>query len=126
VSKHVAAQYDIKATLADLLKVTISETDGISFLPELLGKKQPKHEFLYFELFEYGGQQAVRMGDWKAIKRNMVQDKSARWELYDLKSDKSENENTAEKYPSLIQKIDKIAKQSHQHHNTVPKWNFME
>jgi arylsulfatase A-like enzyme len=126
VSNHVAAQYDIKATLADLLKITIPQTDGISFLPELLGKKQPKHEFLYFELFEYGGQQAVRMGDWKAVKRNMVKDKNAQWELYNLKSDIGENDNVAGKNPSLIKKIDNAAKQSHQHHNTVLQWNFME
>ncbi len=126
VSRHVAAQYDIKATLADLLKVTIPQTDGISFLPELVGKKQPQHEFLYFELFEYGGQQAVRMGDWKAIKRNMMKDKNAKWELYNLKSDIGERDNAAEKYPSIIKKMDQAAKQSHQHHNTVPQWNFME
>jgi arylsulfatase A len=126
VSTQVAAQYDIKATLAELLKATIPQTDGISFLPELLGKKQPQHEFLYFELFEYGGQQAVRMGDWKAIKRNMVKDKNAKWELYNLKSDIGEKDNAAEKYPSLIKKMDRLAKQSHQHHNTVHQWNFME
>lgn len=126
VSTHVAAQYDIKATLADLLKVTIPMTDGISFLPELLGKKQPKHEFLYFELFEYGGQQAVRMGDWKAIKRNMVKDKNAMWELYNLKSDIGEDKNVAEKKQKLITKMDAVAKNSHQHHHSVPQWNFME
>jgi len=126
ISSHVAAQYDIKATVADLLKVSIPETDGISFLPELTGKKQSRHEYLYFELYEYGGQQAIRMGDWKAVKRNMTKDKQARWELYDLKADLGENNNQAEKYPAIIKKIDKIAKQSHQHHNKVAEWNFME
>jgi arylsulfatase A-like enzyme len=126
VSTHVAAQYDIKTTLADLLKVTIPKTDGISFLPELFGKKQRKHEFFYFELYEYSGQQAVRMGDWKAVKRNMIKDKTAKWELYDLKTDISENNNLADQYPDIIKKMDALAKQSHQHHNTVPEWNFME
>ena len=126
VSTHVAAQYDIKATLADLLEVSIPQTDGISFLPELLGKKQPKHEYLYFELFEYGGQQAVRMGDWKAIKQNMLKEKNAKWELYNLKKDIGEIDDAAKKYPSLVKRIDNIAKQSHQHHNTVSQWNFME
>ncbi len=126
ISAHVGAQYDIKATLADLLKVSLPETDGISFLPELLGKKQSRHEYLYFELYEYSGQQAVRMGDWKAVKRNMVKDKSAKWELYHLKQDIGEKKNLAEKYPNVILKVDKIAKQSHQQHPTVQHWNFME
>jgi len=43
--------------------------DGISFLPELLGKNQKKHEYLYWEflLHEQGGKMAVRMGNWKAV-----------------------------------------------------------
>lgn len=126
ISTHVAAQYDIKATVADLLKVTIPETDGISFLPELLGRRQTKHEYLYFELYEYSGQQAVRMGNWKAVKRNMLIDKRAKWELYNLKTDIGEKNNLAERYPNVILEVDKIAKQSHQHHPTVQQWNFME
>jgi arylsulfatase A len=126
ISTHVGAHYDIKTTVADLLKVSLQETDGISFLPELMDKKQSRHEYLYFELYEYSGQQAVRMGDWKAVKQNMVKDKSAKWELYNLKRDIGEKNNLAEKYPKVILKVDKIAKQSHQHHSTVQKWNFME
>jgi len=126
ISTHVGAHYDIKATIADLLKVSLPETDGISFLPTLLDKKQSRHEYMYFELYEYSGQQAVRMGDWKAVKRNMVKDKSAKWELYNLKTDIGEKNNLAEKYPKVIHKVDKIAKQSHQHHPTVQQWNFME
>ena len=103
-STHTAAQYDIKATLAELLKLSMPKTDGISFLPELLGKKQAGHEFLYFELYEYGGQQAVRMGDWKAVKRNMIKDKNAKWELYNLKTDIGEQNNRADAHPSIIRK----------------------
>ncbi len=126
VSKHVAAHYDIKATVAELLQVPIPKTDGISFLPELLGKKQSRHEYLYFELYEYSGQQAVRLGKWKAVKRNMIKDKDAKWELYNLKIDLSEKSNLAGKYPGVIRRVEKIAKQSHQHHSTVSEWNFME
>jgi arylsulfatase A len=125
-STHAAAQYDIKATVAEIVKVTIPKTDGISFLPELLGKKQSSHDFLYFELYEYGGQQAVRMGEWKAVKQNMLKDKNAKWELYNLKEDIGEKNNLAAKYPNKVKKADQLAKQSHQHHNTVQEWNFME
>ena len=34
----------------------------------LLGREQRDHEFLYWEFFEGGFQQAVRWGDWKAVR----------------------------------------------------------
>jgi arylsulfatase A-like enzyme len=125
-SNHVAAQYDIKATIADLLKQPLKGTDGISFLPTLQGRKQSQHEYLYFELVEYSGQQAVRMGDWKAVKRNMVKDKNALWELYNLKSDLEEAHNVADQNQKILKRIKKIAIESHHHHPTVQEWNFME
>ena len=45
--------------------------DGISFTPTLLGRKQEPRPFLYRESPGYGGQQCVRVGDWKAIRRNL-------------------------------------------------------
>ena len=43
--------------------------DGISMVPTLLGQPQTnRHDFLYWEFHERGFQQAVRMGDWKAIR----------------------------------------------------------
>ena len=58
ISHLVSAQYDLLATLAELTGQTIPvKTDGISFLPELLGKssQQKKHDYLYFEYPEKGG-----------------------------------------------------------------------
>ena len=39
----------------EIAKVECPTTDGISFLPELLGKKQNKHDFLYWEFPDSGG-----------------------------------------------------------------------
>ena len=52
-------------TLAELTGSNIKGTDGKSLLPELLGKStsQKRHEFLYFEYPENGGQLAVRIGN---------------------------------------------------------------
>ncbi|HRF19475.1 MAG TPA: sulfatase-like hydrolase/transferase, partial [Chitinophagaceae bacterium] len=68
-TQHISAQYDVMATFAELTKQQLTTTDGISFLPELLGKAtiQKKHPYLYFEYPENGGQVAIRMGKWKAI-----------------------------------------------------------
>ena len=73
-SEHISAFYDVLPTLCELAGVDEPEDiDGISFLPELLAKEnQRKHDFLYWEFTEYGGQQAVRMGKWKSIRRNIL------------------------------------------------------
>ena len=65
ISDHVSTQYDLMATLAELTNQRITNTDGLSFLPTLLGNspKQIKHAHLYFEYPENGGQVAIRMGD---------------------------------------------------------------
>ena len=48
--------------------------DGVSFAPTLFGRPedQAKPEYLYWEFTGYGGQQAVRMGDWKGVRQNML------------------------------------------------------
>jgi arylsulfatase A-like enzyme len=126
ISNHISVQYDIKATLADLLNQPLTDTDGISFLPVLYGKEQRQHAYLYFELAEYTGQQAVRMGNWKAVKRNMNKNKNAPWELYNLATDEGETQNVADQYPKVIKRIEKIVARSHAHHPSVSQWNFME
>ena len=71
-SQHVSAFWDVLPTLCELSGAEIPEdTDGISFAPTLKGEAQPKHEFLYWEFPAYQGQQAVRMGDWKALRRDI-------------------------------------------------------
>ena len=54
--------------------------DGISFLPTLLGKssEQKEHGYLYWEFHEKGGRQAVRMGNWKAVKYDVLKNPDAK------------------------------------------------
>ena len=66
-SDLICAFWDIMPTFCEIAKVECPTTDGISFLPELLGKKQNKHDFLYWEFPDSGGQKAVRMGKWKGL-----------------------------------------------------------
>jgi arylsulfatase len=62
-SDHVSAFWDVMPTLCEIAGVDAPEdTDGLSFLPSLTGNMQPKHEYLYWEFPEYGGQQAERIG----------------------------------------------------------------
>ena len=81
--------------------------DGISMLPTLLGQRQTnQHDFLYWEFHEKGSKQAVRMGDWKAVR--LQQGKPL--ELYNLKSDLSETRNVADKEPEVVAKIEAFLK----------------
>ena len=65
------------------------KTDGISFYKEMIGEDQKKHDFLYWEYPASGGLQAIRMGKWKGIKRNLFKGPS-KLELYDLLVDEKE------------------------------------
>jgi arylsulfatase A-like enzyme len=96
--------WDIPATLAQAAGVTNPPAgDGLSFLPTILGKEQTnRHEFLYWEFHEKGFKQAVRMGDWKAVKAE-----GKPMELYNLKADLSEERNLAGQNAEVVAKIEK-------------------
>jgi arylsulfatase A-like enzyme len=86
--------------------------DGLSVLPTLLGKKQKPHEFLYWELPRYEGKtgtfpketpmQAVRMGDWKAVRSKP----NGPLELYNLKQDIGETRDVAQENPRIVARIE--------------------
>ena len=126
-SRLVSTQYDFFATVADITKQHVDNTDGISFLPELSGKtkKQKKHTYLYFEYPEKGGQLAIRMGDWKAVKINLKKNPFAMWELYNLETDRNETTNVAALYPELLKQFDAIVKKEHQP-SLVKEWEFID
>ncbi|MFB3386629.1 sulfatase-like hydrolase/transferase [Flavobacterium sp. LAR06] len=114
-SDLISSQIDFFATIADLNGQKKTNTDGISFLPELKGKSndQKKHEYLYFEFSEKTGQIAVRLGDWKGVKSNMKKNKNAPWEIYNLKSDEKESVDVAAQHPELVKKFEEIVKKEH-------------
>lgn len=126
-SGHVSAQYDLLATIGELTGQKVKDTDGISFLPELLGKsgKQQEHSFLFFEYPERGGQLAIRMGDWKGVKTNLKKDPKAPWQLFNLKSDPGETTDVSSQHPDLLKKFDAIVKQEHRDPK-VKQWQFVE
>jgi len=111
VSNHLAAHYDVMATLANVAGAKApADTDGISFLPTLFSQadKQKQHEYLFWDFAGYGGQLAVRMGKWKAIKCDLIKKPDAPLELYDLEKDISEKNNVADKFPDIAAQMEKI------------------
>jgi len=112
VSDHLAAHYDVPATLAEIAGTTFAPgTDGISFLPTLLGKDQKEHEYLFWDFTGYGGQIAVRMGKWKGIKRGLRKNPDAPLELYNLEKDIGETTNVADRFPDIAARMERIMRE---------------
>ena len=108
VSDQVWAFWDFLPTVAEMAGAPSPDgIDGISMLPTILGRKQEReHEFLYWEFHERGSRQAVRTGDWKAIRQRPDQP----LELYDLKADLGETNNVAAKNPAVVERVEAYLK----------------
>lgn len=107
-SQHVSAFWDVLPTLCELSGALVpSDVDGLSFVPNLLGEPQEPHEFLYWEFPAYEGQQAVRMGDWKALRKGIFKG-NMDLELYNLKTDPREQFDVSAAYPEVVAKIEAI------------------
>ncbi|HZF38501.1 MAG TPA: arylsulfatase [Blastocatellia bacterium] len=106
-SDQVWAHWDFLPTAAEVAGVKPpANIDGISMLNALLGLRQRNHEFLYWEFHERGFAQAVRMGDWKAVRKSA----DSPLELYDLKNDLGEQSDVAVKHPEVVKKIEEYLK----------------
>ena len=127
VTDHISAQYDLLPTLAEITGSVLTETDGISFWPVLSGTdvKQARHEWLYFEFPEKGGQVAIRIGNWKAVRTNVRNNRAAPWQLYNLASDPYETNDIAVQYPDLVRQFDVIQKKEHQQPH-IREWEFID
>ena len=113
VSDFPWAFCDFLPTAAELAGVPApGGIDGFSVVPALLGRKQTPHEFLYWELPRYIAKekafaketpmQAVRMGEWKAVRPKP----NGPLELYNLKRDIAETRDVAAENPQVLKKVE--------------------
>jgi len=110
-SEHISAFWDFLPTVAEVAGVKTPENiDGISYLPELLGKEQKQHAYLYWEFHELGGRQAVRKGDWKLVSYQVFDPAKTTIELFNLAGDISEENNVAEKHPEIVKELSELMK----------------
>jgi len=115
-SDHISAFWDVLPTCAEAAGVEIPQgIDGISFLPTMLGHddRQKQHEYLYWEFPARGSSQAVRLGDWKAVRVNLKKNPAAPIELYNLKTDIGEKNNVAADHPEIVAKMKDIFEKAH-------------
>ncbi len=108
VSDLVWTFWDVLPTACQIAGVKPPENiDGISMLPGLVGQTQTnRHDFLYWEFHEGGFKQAVRYGQWKAVRLQP----DGPLELYDLQTDLGEKHNVAEQHPQILAKIEEYLK----------------
>jgi arylsulfatase A-like enzyme len=111
-SNFVGGFQDVLPTLCTLAGVQAPvDIDGVDLSPTLLGKGEQKTpKYRYWEFHEGGFGQAVRMGDWKAIRttRGKAAGKPAAVELYNLANDIGEANDVAAQHPDVVKQIEQI------------------
>lgn len=112
----ITSFWDLMPTICQLIDVKVpTGVDGISYLPTLLGNpaSQTRRDYLYWELADNNGQQAVRLGHWKGIRMN-IREGNMKIKLFDLDNDIREEKDISGDHPDIVQRIGDIMK--HEHH----------
>ena len=113
-SAHVGYFGDLMATLSELAGATPpANLDSISIAATLLGREsqQRRHEYLYWEFYEGGINQALLLaGRWKGIR---LKTPSAALRLYDLANDIGEKNNIAAEHDVLVARIESAMREAH-------------
>ena len=108
VSDAPWAFWDFLPTAAELAGTKPSASfkpDGFSLVSFLRGGSAPTREYFYWELHEQQRAiQAVRFGDWKAVRNGP----STPIELYDLKTDPGETKDLAGQKPDLVARAEAL------------------
>ncbi|MCG8307316.1 MAG: arylsulfatase [Cytophagales bacterium] len=100
---------DVMSTCVDISGTAFPEKErdneilpmeGISLSPFFKGKKTSRNDAIYFE---HHLNSAVREGNWKLVRKgNTKTGEYSPWELYNMKKDRTEMNNLAEKYPKRV------------------------
>ena len=113
------AFWDFLPTAAELAGAKIPaacRTDGRSLVSFLRGGAAPSRECFYWELHERGFIQAVRFGNWKAVRNRP----GGPVELYDLARDESESADVAAPHPDIVARAEALMQQEHVDDPTWP------
>ena len=124
-SNHVWTLWDALPTLAGLAGAPVPDhIDGLDMTNALTGRAPaPQHEFLYWEFHEQGGKQAVRQGDWKAVRLDLTSNPRTPIELYDLAVDPGEQRDVAAQHPRIVRDLEAIMIREHTNSAVFPALN---
>lgn len=112
---EISAFWDLMPTILDLAGQPIPQgLDGLSLKQNLASAEAHlARKGLYWEFPAYGGQQAVRWGDWKGIRTGLLgKSPSLEMELYNLAEDPNETRNVAGENPEWVEKITRFMEAS--------------
>jgi arylsulfatase A-like enzyme len=111
VSDEPWAFWDFLPTAAELAGAQLPpgfQPDGYSLVSYLKGGPAPRRDYFYWELHEAASIQALRFGDWKAVRNGP----SKPIELYDLKTDAGESKDLSTQHPELVTKAGHLMRQA--------------
>lgn len=114
-SDHISIFYDWLPTICEMIGIEVPmDADGQSFFGAIMGTEQLDRDYIFWEYPEYGGQQAIRMGDWKAVRQNIKKEGNLEIELYNLAEDPEEQQNVANKNPTIVKEMELIFQKEHE------------
>jgi len=118
---HPSAFWDFLPTVCDVVAAEKPHNiQGLSFLPTLKAQEQPQHPYMYWE-FSEKGKVALRQGDWKIVKTDTWKP-GVPYELYNLATDLSEENDLAQQYPEKVEALRSILKKAREA-SPVAKFN---
>lgn len=86
-----------------------SDLDGVNLWPAITGGAKIERETPMLWVYpEYGGQVAVRLGDFKVLRRGLKTKNPGDWEVYNIAKDPNETTNIASEHRELIERAAKV------------------
>ncbi len=109
---------DLRATFGALGDAPTPSSDGRDLSALLLDGAALPTRALYWPFPGYGGQEAVREGDWKLVRTGLRQRKSPAaasegWQLFNLATDPNETNDVAAAHPGIVSRLSRIAADSY-------------
>ena len=119
-SNRLTANYDFLPTLADLTGVeTPPGKDGLSLLPELLGKESPEHDYIIVNNDGLSGDTTIITKDhWKLVDqkagikllfpKGVKKVEKKKYLLFNLKEDPSESNDLSDSLPEKVNELQSL------------------
>ena len=98
------------------------DVDGQSLWPVLTGRTATleKRRPMIWVFPEYGGQVAVRIGDFKLVRQNLKTKTPGPWEVYDLLKDRSEAHDLAASQAAIIREAETLLRREVKPNDAFP------